>query len=118
MVVAGWGNTIADRSSSSNRKLHLFIPFVELNECINAYAAKKLITNIWDKQICAGGEAGKDSCRGDSGGPLVYNNPNNQKFDLIGVVSFGPTPCGLENVPGVYTNVFKYLDWIRGELKP
>ena len=34
------------------------------------------------------------------------------RWDLIGVVSFGPRLCGTEGVPGVYASVNSYLDWI------
>ena len=34
------------------------------------------------------------------------------RWDLIGVVSFGPRLCGTEGVPGVYARVNSYLDWI------
>lgn len=36
----------------------------------------------------------------------------------IGVVSFGPSPCGMQNWPGVYTKVANYMPWIVGKLKP
>lgn len=67
--------------------------------------------------MCAGGQPGKDSCRGDSGGPLMYENPATRLYEVIGVVSFGPTPCGLPDIPGVYTKVFAYKDWIRSQIR-
>lgn len=43
---------------------------------------------------------------GDSGGPLMaLDNSERLKsyYYLAGIVSFGPTPCGLNGWPGVYT---------------
>ena len=70
--------------------------------------------------MCAGGEKGKDSCRGDSGGPLMtivldkYRIPH---WVAAGLVSFGPKACGQENIPGVYTQVSKYMTWIVDKLR-
>ncbi|GBP52153.1 Phenoloxidase-activating enzyme [Eumeta japonica] len=72
-------------------------------DCQAMYRRVKSNLQLWEKQMCAGGEKGKDSCSGDSGGPLMYEN--GRLYEVIGVVSFGPTPCGLENVPGVYTKM-------------
>lgn len=30
----------------------------------------------------------------------------------IGLVSFGPRLCGTDGVPGVYTKIRSYMDWI------
>ena len=53
---------------------------------------------------------------GDSGSGLMRSVPDLQtggdRWDLIGVVSFGPRLCGTEGVPGVYARVNSYLDWI------
>ena len=80
-----------------------------------------------DSQLCAGGEKGKDSCVGDSGSALMRevrepptnsaDRPDPDDFfrsftKLIGVVSFGPKLCGTEGVPGVYSKVRHYIDWI------
>jgi secreted trypsin-like serine protease len=49
-----------------------------------------------------------DFSRGDSGGPLMRQNVRGAAVPfwyLAGLVSFGPTPCGQANWPGVYTRV-------------
>jgi len=44
--------------------------------------------------------------------PDQPSGPRLDRWDLIGVVSFGPRLCGTEGVPGVYARVNSYLDWI------
>lgn len=41
----------------------------------------------------------------------------NAYYYLAGVVSFGPSPCGLENWPGVYTRIDRYIDWIVSHMR-
>ena len=61
--------------------------------------------------ICAGSRvAGKDSCTGDSGGPVTRAQGSERV--LVGLVSWGHG-CALPGMPGIYTNVSDYLDWIR-----
>lgn len=94
--------------------------------------------------ICAGyTEGGKSPCFGDSGGPMMLPIHENGEFPyyLIGVISYGkgksfyqivwnpitifssiltigfPLGCGRKNIPGVYVNVQKYIDWITEKLK-
>lgn len=31
---------------------------------------------------------------------------------LAGVVSYGPLDCGTDKIPGVYTKVASFLEWI------
>ncbi len=89
-------------------------------------------------QFCAGGldANGRDSCSGDSGGPLlaVGGNENVRHFFnyfmltfpifssfqmiQIGIVSFGSTNCGNGVLPGVYTRVTAYLEWVYKHLRP
>lgn len=76
---------------------------------------------IGEGQMCAGGERGKDSCRGDSGGALMstlVDNGGSVRWHVIGVVSFGPSPCGMQGWPGVYTRVNNYIDWINKNVRP
>jgi len=46
-----------------------------------------------------------DACQGDSGGPLFIHD----KF--IGIVSWGIS-CALDGLPGAYTRIYPYIDWI------
>lgn len=54
--------------------------------------------------FCAG-EGVDDSCTGDSGGPAVIDD------ELVGIISWGYS-CGSPEYPGVYTQVYRYREWI------
>jgi len=64
---------------------------------------------IKESMVCASGN-GVDTCRGDSGGPLSCKN-DNQEFILRGITSWG-AGCD-QPVPGVYTDVAEYVQWIH-----
>ena len=68
-----------------------------------------------EKQICAGGEKGKDSCNGDSGGPLMARESDISPWQIVGIVSFGTSRCA-QGAPAVYTRVTNYMDWILDNL--
>ncbi|KAJ0171706.1 hypothetical protein K1T71_012469 [Dendrolimus kikuchii] len=112
LYAAGWGAT--ENATSSNLKLHVGLPYVDLQVCQRAYNGPDLRANLWDRQLCAGGQPGKDSCKGDSGGPLMYEN--GRSYEVLGVVNFGPRPCAQPNIPGVYAKVFAYRDWILSNI--
>lgn len=38
-------------------------------------------------------------------------------YYIAGVVSYGSDPCGKENIPGVYTKVADYLEWIVDNIR-
>ena len=104
--------------------------FTQMNIRPSSYCnriAKSLSPKTFDrfdgeKLICGTGRQQKNSslrdgsCSGDSGGPLVakvLNEKNEEKFTLIGIVSFGGghyAGCGSF---GAYTKVSKYLNFIR-----
>ena len=91
----------------------------QAEECRSTYKVANV--RLGGGQLCAGGEKGRDSCRGDSGGPLMTISIDKNRdvhWYAAGVVSFGPSPCGMENWPGVYTKVSKYVPWIVSQLKP
>lgn len=114
--VAGWGRT--ENYTTSDIKLKVTVPGVSQANCQAAW--RVFSKSIYDTQICAGGEAGKDSCNGDSGGPLITQHVDlegNRYLYLAGLVSWGHTNCGTKNVPGVYTRVGAYMDWILEQIR-
>ena len=63
--------------------------------------------------------SGKDSCGGDSGGPLVIKKKRGlSTYSVqIGIVSWGLPRCGTAGVPGVYTNVGYFMNWILDNIR-
>lgn len=88
------------------------LPLVGHDQCQNALRRTRLggRFRLHSSFVCAGGSAGKDSCKGDGGGPLVCHRSDGT-YSLIGLVAWG-IDCGTEGVPGVYTNVPAFTDWI------
>ncbi|XP_003465520.2 kallikrein-12 isoform X1 [Cavia porcellus] len=101
--ISGWGTTNRPWDPFPDRLQCLNLSIVSTNACQAVFPGR-----ITDNMVCAGGVAGKDACQGDSGGPLVCGGV------LQGLVSWGSVePCGQKGIPGVYTFVCKYVDWIR-----
>ncbi|XP_050691245.1 phenoloxidase-activating factor 1-like isoform X3 [Eriocheir sinensis] len=108
-TITGWGFT--EKRRLSDRLLQVSLPLVDFIPCNKTYQG-----NLVGKQLCFGGTEGQDSCGGDSGGPLVFNAP---PYTQIGIVSFGLlSGCGQKDVPGVYTSVSSYRDWIDENMRP
>ncbi|KAK9306053.1 hypothetical protein QLX08_003116 [Tetragonisca angustula] len=116
LFVAGWGKT--ENGSSSNVKLKLVLPLFDKEQCQKTYGNAGVM--LGHGQICAGGQKDKDSCKGDSGGPLMTmkrNRDSSGKWIVVGVVSFGPLPCGMLGMPGVYTRVIDFVPWILDKMR-
>lgn len=60
LFVSGWGRT--ERLSKSPIKQKLQVPLANKSTCAKTFSSANI--NLGDSQICAGGEAGKDSCTG------------------------------------------------------
>jgi trypsin len=103
VYVAGWGDTQTGGPNSPNSLLLVDLPYFDFNNCNTTYNGS--LVNA--EQICAGGQAGKDSCQGDSGGPLFTTTNIADPIDakIIGIVSYGDVNCATAGTPGVYSNV-------------
>ena len=93
------------------------LPLLSNYECKQAYG-----TYISKKMVCAGyleGEQRTDTCKGDSGGPLICQRDGVWK--LFGVTSWGDNtfcnPSPTDAVPGVYTRVDRYRNWIQSRIE-
>ncbi|KAK2876893.1 hypothetical protein Q8A67_020989 [Cirrhinus molitorella] len=105
--ITGWGNIGEGVPLPSPNVLQeVEVPVIGNRQCNCLYG----VGEITDNMICAGVlEGGKDSCQGDSGGPMVSRWTS--VWVQSGIVSFG-TGCARPGLPGVYTRVSRYQEWI------
>ncbi|KAF6313344.1 hypothetical protein mRhiFer1_013683 [Rhinolophus ferrumequinum] len=115
--VTGWGKLHEKDSKDDVPELlqEAELSIIRYQEC-NEILKKKLesISNVVKKgTVCGYSALGKDSCQGDSGGPLVCEY--NETWVQVGIVSWG-IGCGHRHLPGVYTEVSVYKDWITDRM--
>lgn len=107
--VTGWGTT--ENGSSSDVLLQAKVPIQSRSVCSQTYRRE-----VPHTQLCVGGGDLQDSCKGDSGGPLQAPAPYLDEYKVrmveFGIVSMGVTSCGQISLPGLYTNVAVYVQWI------
>ncbi|KAJ9596094.1 hypothetical protein L9F63_012678, partial [Diploptera punctata] len=116
--VAGWGIYDIENPKPSVILQTIKLPIVENEKCVDAF---KKHADIGPTQMCVGGMIGEDSCGGDSGGPLMKVDVVGRKeprYYLIGIVSFGAKRCGASTMPGVYTRIANYMNWIMDHMHP
>ncbi|CAH2982036.1 unnamed protein product [Chilo suppressalis] len=128
-TMTGWGvvETVNHTLSPELQVVVLDVLNSQLCDDLLRPSCNRLWCGMQEHQICAGVLAGGvDACQGDSGGPLQIEMVLPQRGDscnvdhscrrmhqVIGVTSFG-VGCALANLPGIYTRVSTYLDWIEG----
>ncbi|XP_073482521.1 mannan-binding lectin serine protease 1 isoform X2 [Aquarana catesbeiana] len=109
VVVSGWGKQFLKRLPEALMEIE--IPVVAHEMCKAGYL--KIGRMLTDDMLCAGlKEGGKDACSGDSGGPMVTFSQHKNYWYLAGIVSWG-VGCGDSDRYGVYSNVYKNVDWIK-----
>ncbi|XP_064116269.1 transmembrane protease serine 11F-like [Macrobrachium nipponense] len=114
-IVSGWGrNEVA--------KLQSQLHYVQATVIKNSVCDQRWNSNgaargfIVSSMMCMDSSSG-DSCNGDSGGPSIHEQPpGSGNYVQVGIVSFGSGTCTDASLPGVYTRVSYYRDWIQQQM--
>eukprot|EP00092_Neocalanus_flemingeri_P017235 GFUD01018638.1.p1 GENE.GFUD01018638.1~~GFUD01018638.1.p1 ORF type:complete len:487 (+),score=130.08 GFUD01018638.1:238-1698(+) len=113
VFIAGWGATSL-KGPTSNSLLQGIISVDSIQECKKKFTQFNNVV-IGKTNICAiDFNARVSPCLGDDGGPMVIlkrRDDRKFRYHLIGVLSFHW--CADKSVPGVYTRVTEYDQWIR-----
>jgi len=113
--VSGWGSETDELKGQRRARLQeVELPVVEAAACSKALVRAGQLGSqfrLHPGWLCAGGERGRDACHGDGGGPLVCRGKGGRAV-LAGLVSWG-IGCGQRGLPGVYTNIVSYVNWIN-----
>ncbi|XP_055849890.1 serine protease easter-like isoform X2 [Episyrphus balteatus] len=114
--MVGWGVTPEGLWNTFKQRTNAQV--IPLNKCRSRYAERNI--QLESTQFCVEGRLRNDTCRIDSGGPVISFDTANKglgSFYLAGIQSLSPTPCWAEKLPGVYTRVADYLDWILENIR-
>lgn len=115
----GWGKSNFDSDVYQVILKKMQLPIVSHADCQTALRGTRLGGNyrLHNSFLCAGGEAGIDTCTGDGGSPLMCPfRGSDSRFYQAGIVSWG-IGCGTAGVPGVYARNSMFTEWINQELQ-
>ncbi|XP_011870553.1 PREDICTED: serine protease snake-like [Vollenhovia emeryi] len=117
-IVIGWGATDFDEEGSTKLMKTPSLSLVDRESCGKSFNGfSKLPQGLDDNMLCVldtNVSRRADACHGDSGGPLLMLAGPSQS--IVGVTAFGQN-CG-GPIPGVYTAVYSYLEWIEKQVWP
>jgi len=118
-TVSGWGCVVAvtpNQDSCPGDNYSDILESVTVNDLAGPAGSSTCGSTpsgsfLSEYMICAGAvDGGVDACFGDSGGPLMVREGGQNV--LAGVVSSG-FGCAQPDLPGLYTRVTTYLEWMH-----
>eukprot|EP00095_Tigriopus_kingsejongensis_P001541 snap_masked-scaffold424_size175595-processed-gene-0.2 protein:Tk01541 transcript:snap_masked-scaffold424_size175595-processed-gene-0.2-mRNA-1 annotation:"hypothetical protein DAPPUDRAFT_305317" len=110
-TVVGWGRVGRDsKAPHSNILQAATIPILSDSQCLSETGLSN-----FDDQICAGNsDSDISACPGDSGGALQVQDDEG-RWMIVGIVSNGPSVCGLQ--PVIFHKIAKTLSWITNVME-
>ncbi|EEZ99308.2 serine protease H29 [Tribolium castaneum] len=112
--VSGWGQKEFDKNETEHILKKVKVSPMPKLECHRRFRKTRLKASrfhLHQSFMCAGGEEGEDACTGDGGGPLVCQMAGTERFQQVGIVSWG-LGCATKDVPGAYADVAFLRNWI------
>lgn len=122
--VAGWGRLQSEANDNSSNPYPAVLQVAPFRIVACPFSNYQFDGKTWplsSNMFCASGANNNlpaDTCEGDSGAGLVVNT-NTSRPMLAGITSWGEkVNCGERKLPGVYTRVSNYDDWILSYINP
>ena len=112
-VSTGWGKRQYTDVQFPTLLKKIEMSVIPTPTCETALRTESPIDELPPGIICAGGGQ-EDTCAGDGGSPLVCAGDDNI-YHQVGIVSWG-LGCKKVGVPGAYTEVSYYIDWINEKM--
>lgn len=111
-TVTGWGRLGVHQGAPHSSTLQaVTVPVLTRQECAEQPGA----SIPTDDQLCGGlSNSRQSSCPGDSGGGLMVRDED-YRWSIIGIVSTGPSECGL--TPVIYHNVLSSIGWVQSTMQ-
>jgi len=113
VTVAGWG-LLSDGGKTPDSLREVDLEVIWMKECREDFKYNK--QDISSRMLCTFRDKNRDACQGDSGGPLTRFNDTRNRYEQVGVVSWG-IGCASPKYPGVFVKLSHYLVWILERTK-
>lgn len=119
-TVAGWGMSehVAYGRRHDSKLNQLVVPAVNSSHCYTTFYILGAVSS--NRAFCGGYEyQGRAPCLGDSGGGFYLLDRSTSAWNVRGVISASildfDNGCDI-NTFSIYTNVARFVDWIRSEI--
>ncbi|XP_066587685.1 transmembrane protease serine 9-like [Prorops nasuta] len=114
VILSGWGVMSETHYPHMPNILQMAeLSIIDLKTCQKAVIDIDGVSKLHERNICTGPlDGGVTACGGDSGGPLIAYKSNGEA-EVVGIVSWGLSPCGRIGAPTVYTKVSSFIEWIQ-----